>query len=479
MAGVLGIVLSLLLLMVLAYRGVSVLVLAPLLALLAALFGGETPLLAVYTQVFMVALGGFVAKYFPLFLLGALFGKLMEDSGAARTIALKFSRMLGPRHAMTAIVLACAVLTYGGVSLFVVVFVAYPLAAELFRASDVPQRFIPASIALGSFTFSMSCLPGSVQIQNLIPMTYFGTTPFAAPALGLIGGALMLGGGLLWLRFRARGASQRQEGYGASPFVAVPNPARSTGLGESYSKDHNASDPGFAVALTPLVAVVVLNFVFAEVLLPRMDHAYLAEARYGSTAFENVRGVWATIAAMATSVALLMTLQYRRLASLNQTLGKGAAGCMLPIFNTASEVGYGATIASLPAFAIVKHWVLNLAPNQPLVSEALAINVLAGVTGSASGGLSIALEALGEFYRDRAEQLDISLEAMHRIATMSAGGFDTLPHNGAVITLLAICGLTHRQSYFDIAMVSLVIPVASTAVVIALGMFTGLAFSAT
>ena len=196
MMGIAGIVASLVLLIFLAYRGISVLLLAPAMALLAVLFSPEAPLLASYTQVFMTALAGFVALYFPLFLLGALFGKLMEASGAARAIADGIAAALGRERAILAIVLACAVLTYGGVSLFVVAFAVYPIAAALFREAKLPKRLLPATIALGAFTFTMTALPGTPAIQNAIPMPFFGTTPFAAPGLGVIG-ALVMGG---WAR---------------------------------------------------------------------------------------------------------------------------------------------------------------------------------------------------------------------------------------------------------------------------------------
>jgi H+/gluconate symporter-like permease len=208
--------------MALAYRGVSVLLLAPLMALLAALFSPGVPLLASYTQVFMPALGAFVVAFFPLFLLGAVFGKLTEDSGAARVIAQAIVAKLGAQHAILAIVLACAVLTYGGVSLFVVAFAVYPMASALFSEVDLPKRLIPGSIALGAFTFTMTALPGTPAIQNAIPMPYFGTTPFAAPGLGLIGGAVMLVLGTLWLVRRAASAAAQGEGYGAHAQTLSP-----------------------------------------------------------------------------------------------------------------------------------------------------------------------------------------------------------------------------------------------------------------
>ncbi|NUQ61075.1 MAG: GntP family permease [Pirellulales bacterium] len=455
MVGIFGILVSLALLMYLAYRGVSVIVLAPLLASLAVLVDGDAPLLASYTQVFMAAMGKFTVKYFPIFLLGAIFGKLMEDSGSARAIALWITRKLGPKHAILAIVLACAVLTYGGVSLFVVAFAVYPLAAAVFREADVPKRLIPGAIALGSFTLTMTCLPGTVQIQNLIPMPYFKTTAFAAPALGMIGGLLMLAAGMAWLNRRARRAARAGEGYGTGH------------VNESAAPEGGL--PSLAAACLPIVAVIALNYVFAEQVIPRWDASYLTEAKFGSTSLSEVQGIWSILAALLVAIGLVAALNYRSLSAMNDAVGKGAAGSLVPIFNTASVVGYGATIASLAAFAAVKSWVLGISPGNPLVSEAVAISILAGITGSASGGLSIALEALGGTYYQLAIDTGISPELMHRVAAMASGGLDTLPHNGAVITLLTICGLTHRQSYKDIAVVSVIVPIAATAVVLAIG----------
>ena len=455
-----GILLSLVLLMVLAYRGIDVIILAPALALLAVLLSGGAPVFATYTQVFMTGLGKFVVDFFPVFLLGAIFGKLMEDSGSAKVIAHKIAATLGKERAVLAIVLSCALLTYGGVSLFVVVFAVYPLAAALFREAEIPKRLIPAAIALGSFTFTMTCLPGTVQIQNLIPMPYFKTTAFAAPALGILGGVLMFAGGTLWLNRRARAAARTGEGYG-------------TGHKNEDSSEFQGPLPSFPVALAPIVAVIALNYLFAEHIIASWDASYLAEPKFGATSLDRLRGIWAILAALVLSNLLVAILNVRSFARLNESLRKGAVGSLLPIFNTASVVGYGATIASLSAFDSVKSWVLGIAPGSPLVSEAVAVTTLAGITGSASGGMRIALEALGNTYYERGLAVGLDPELMHRIASMASGGLDTLPHNGAVITLLVVCGLTHRQSYKDVAVVSLVIPVLATVAVLVLGTLFG------
>jgi len=451
MIGVYGILLSLLLLMFLAYRGVSVIILAPLLALLAVIIAGESQtLLGVYTEIFMTGVVGFIKKYFPIFLLGAVFGKLMQDSGSARAIAQTILARLGKKHAALSIVLACAILTYGGVSAFVVAFAVYPLAAAMFREADMPKRFVPAAIALGAFTFTMTCLPGTAQIHNIIPTSYFGTTIYAAPVVGLVSGLVIMLLGLAWINRGIR--ANAGEGYGR---------------GHSQEPEHapDESLPGFWVAILPIVTVMVVSFVFTKFWLPQMDTSYLADPKFGAIPVSKVQGIWSMIVSLFVANIVVAVLNFRRFKSLNRSVTAGALGSMLPTFNTGSEVGYGVTIASLAAFAIVKQAVLNVAPGNPLLSEVVAVNVLAGITGSASGGLSIALEALGDTYFQLAQQYHIPLEWMHRLASMASGGFDTLPHNGAVITLLTICGLTHRQSYKDIAVVSLLIPVMVTLLV--------------
>ncbi len=480
MSSILGIVLALVLLMALAYRGVSVLLLAPLMALLAAALSPNAPLLASYTQVFMPALGGFVIAFFSLFLLGAVFGKLMEDSGAAQVIAEAITRALGSQRAILAIVLACAVLTYGGVSLFVVAFAVYPIAAALFRQADIPKRLIPGTIALGAFTFTMTALPGTPAIQNAIPMPFFGTTPFAAPGLGLIGGAVMLVLGTAWLVRRAASARGRGEGYGqhgsdtAAPLQDPASRAPQSSAAGAHAPSTAAppvplAPPSLALAIAPIVLVIVLNYLLATWLLPRLDTAYLGEARFGATRIETLRGIWAVITALAAAIVLLVVLQRSRLPRLSHTLEVGATGSVLPLLNTASQVGFGAVIASLAGFALIRDAVLGIAPGNPLVSLSIAVNILAGITGSASGGMSIALQTLGDTWLAMGQAAGIAPDLLHRVTAIATGGLDALPHNGAVITLLGICGLSHRQSYGDIFVVAVAIPVLALVVVVVLG----------
>lgn len=485
MIGVLGIIISLILLMTLAYKGISVIILAPILALVAVFISGEGALLPTYTELFMSNFANYAKTYFPIFLLGAIFGKIMDKSGSAQSIANFVSRKLGKDKAILAVVLSCAILTYGGVSLFVVAFAVYPIAASLFKESNIPKRFIPGSIALGAFTFTMTALPGTPQIQNAIPMQYFNTNAYAAPVIGIAGACVMFFGGLAWLTYRSKQAMAKGEGYGNHK--------------ESFSKMDNQTLPGVVSSIIPILLVLTINYLLANFYFPNTDTSYLAKY---NIELSKVVGTWSLILSLLVAIIIAIIINIKYFGSSNeieeleigveaggviskskskvsikdsvenikQTINDGAISSLLAITNTASEVGYGNVISSLAAFAIVKTALLGISSN-PLIGEAVAVSALAGITGSASGGLSIALAALGDTYMQVAQQMNISPEVLHRIAAMACGGLDSLPHNGAVITLLAITGLTHKDSYIDIGMCTVVMPILAVAVGIVLAGF--------
>ena len=481
--GILGILVALGLLIWLAYRGWSVLLLAPAAALVAAAVSRE-PLLANWTQTFMGSAAQFLAQFFPLFLLGALFGKLMDDSGSVEAIARFMTEKLGPRRAMLAVVLAGAVVTYGGVSLFVAFFVLAPMAQALFRDANIPRRLMPAAIALGTSTFTMTAFPGTPAIQNAIPMPFFSTTPFAAPGLGIIASVVMLGFGLWWLARAEATARRSGEGYGGgadtAPKLAADDQkirerattAREFDPAEIGHGHHTDAVVPIGVAVLPLVVVVSVNLLMSLVILPRLDFSFLAEERWGSSSLSAVAGVWSVAVALAAAIATLIVVNRRRLPALRLSMDAGANASVLPAFSVASLVGFGAVVAMLPAFAVVRDWVLSIGGG-PLVSLAVATNVLAALTGSASGGMTIALDALGSTYMRIAAEQGIDPALMHRVATIGSGTLDSLPHNGAVVTLLAVCGSTHRESYLDIVMVGIVSALIALAAVIALGSVFG------
>ncbi|MEL0618996.1 GntP family permease [Psychrobacter sp. 28M-43] len=469
MFSTLAIVITLLLLMFFAYRGYSVLILAPIMATLAVLLSGDfLSTIPAYTDVFMGALSGFLLKFFPIFLLGALFGRLMADSGAATAIANTVVEKLGASKAILAVILVCAILTYGGVSLFVVAFAIYPIAKDLFRAADIPKRLIPAAIALGSFTFTMTALPGTPAIQNAIPIPYYNTNVFAAPILGIIGGTIMFVCGWMWLQSRARKANAAGEGYGQHDEEDVGGVGATAKEAEVLNTHHTS----FTIAMIPLVLVIGLNAILTYIVFPSIDFSSL-QTQFPDLNVAGSLGLWSIIISLVVACVVLILLRIGHWNNLQKTINRGTYDSMLPIFNTASEVGYGAVIASLAGFLIIRDSILNLNPDNPLISEAVAMTTLAGITGSSSGGLSIALSTLGEDYLRMAVNAGIDPELMHRVAVMAAGGLDTLPHSGAVITLLAICGLTHKQSYLNLAMVTMVIPLVAVVAVIILGTMFG------
>ncbi len=481
--GLLGILVGLAGLIFFAYRGSSILILAPIAGLIAAAFAGY-PLLASWTQTFMSNAADFIAQFFPLFLLGALFGKLMEDSGSVTSIANYMVTKLGAQRAILAVVLAGAIVTYGGVSLFVAFFVIAPMGMALFSQAGVPRRLMPAAIALGTSTFTMSALPGTPAIQNAIPMPFFGTTPFAAPGLGILASLIMLGFGLWWLQRAEAKARAAGEGFGpiASDAAdkAADDPlirerastAREFDPAEVHRSTEAPSGPPIALAALPLIVVIVVNLAMSFFILPRMNVAFLAEPQWGETTLSAVGGLWSVIVALLAAIVTVIAINFRSVPALRATMTAGANASVLPIVSVASLVGFGAVVASLPAFALVRDWVLSI-DGGPLVSLAVATNILAALTGSASGGLTIALDALGPSYMKLAAETGINPELMHRVAVIGAGTLDSLPHNGAVVTLLAVCGCTHRESYLDIVMAAVVGALIALAAVIVLGTLFG------
>lgn len=435
-------------LMFVAYRGYSVILFAPIAALGAVLLTDPTLVAPMFTGLFMDKMVGFLKLYFPVFLLGAVFGKLIEISGFSKSIVAATIKVVGAQRAMLSIVLVCALLTYGGVSLFVVVFAVYPFAAELFRQSNIPKRLVPGTIALGAFTFTMDALPGTPQIQNIIPTSFFGTTSWAAPVLGTLGGVFILILGMTYLEWRRRVAMRAGEGYGTD-LRNEPEPFRGDLLAHPL------------IAILPLVLVGVANFAFTK-LIPDFygQTQSFVPAVIGNPApvvqeVSKVAAIWAVQGALLVGILSVIAFAWKPvMASFAEGTKSAIGGALLASMNTASEYGFGAVIAALPGFLVVAN-ALKAIPD-PLVNEAVSVTALAGITGSASGGMSIALAAMADSFIANANAAGIPMEVLHRVASMASGGMDTLPHNGAVITLLAVTGLTHRQSYKDVFAITLI-----------------------
>lgn len=452
-------------LMLAAYRGHSVILVAPIAAMGAVLLTDPAEVAPMFTGLFMEKMAGFLKLYFPIFLLGAVFGKSMEVSGFAKSIAASIIRILGPHRSVLSIIVVSALMTYGGVSLFVAVFAVYPFAAELFRQSNIPKRLIPATIALGAFSFTMDALPGTPQIQNVIPAPFFKTSIYAAPWLGTLGGLFIFVLGLFYLQMRCRSAVRREEGYGQD-LINEPVPYRLDKL------------PSTSVAMVPLVLVAAINRLLTES-IPYVYgefHSFTPNVVGTSLPVKQevakIVAIWSIEGALLIGILSVLILAWKQV---REKLGEASrlaiSGALLASTNTASEYGFGAVIAALPGFLVLSNAMKSI--TNPLIHEAISVTTLSGITGSASGGLSIALGAMSDSFIENAKLLNIPVEVLHRVASMASGGMDTLPHNGAVITLLAVSGLTHRQAYADIFAVTL-IKTFAVFVVIAIYFLTGL-----
>ncbi|MDP4086538.1 MAG: GntP family permease [Bacillota bacterium] len=456
------ILLALGLLMFVAYRGFSVILFAPICALLAVVLIAPSHVLPFFSGVFMVKMVGFIQSYFPVFLLGAIFGKVVEMSGIAESIAKTIVRILGAKRAMLTIVLLGAILTYSGVSLFVAVFAIYPFAAHMFRQANIPKRLIPGTIALGSFTFTMDALPGTPQIQNVIPIAFFKTNIYAAPTLGILGAIFVLIIGLLYLEMRRRKAEKAGEGYYG---FAEENAA---GL-ENYKVETNeVAAPDLTTQLSigkqilafiPLILVGVANKIFITYIPKWYPNGFDFSALGLKTYTVDVAAsaaVWAIELALVIGILTSLAFDWKRVTkNLKEGLNLSIAGALLATMNTGSEYGFGGIISALPGFGKISNGISHTFSN-PLVNGAVTTSSLAGMTGSASGGMGIALGAMADKYNKAITAAHIPPEVMHRVVAMASGGMDTLPHNGAVITLLAVTGLTHKQSYRDIFAVTLI-----------------------
>lgn len=436
-----GIILGLLVLVVLTYKNMSILWVAPVAALVVAILGGLN-LLDAYVGNYMTGMGNYVKSWFPIFMLGAVFGKLMDVTGAARSIGKFLSGIMGPKLAIAAVVITCGLLTYGGISLFVVVFVMYPLGIELFREANISRRLLPGALSAGAFTFSMTAMPGSPQLTNIIPTRYFGTTAMAAPVIGSVCAVIMAGMSIAWLSYRAKAFAAKGEVFTEPTNLKAIDP--------------NETLPNWVLSFIPPVTIIVLYNV--------INRKIFTDPTTGTT--------YSLVVGLLVGILLSLILFFKRLGSFTnfiETINGGAHGSMAAILNTAAGVGFGAVVQAVPGFKTLAGVMTGATGMPPLLAEAIGINVLAGATGSSSGGLSIGLSALQEQLMAASAASGISPEAFHRVASIAAGGLDSLPQCGAVITLLAVCGLTNKDSYADIGMCCCVFPIFACIVAIILG----------
>ncbi|SIT80058.1 GntP family permease [Edaphobacillus lindanitolerans] len=432
MIGMIGLIGGLGLLIYLTMRGLNLLIVAPLAALFVALMNGLPlfPQLAKegapdYLTGYMEGFSGFILSWYLMFLAGAIFGKVMEDSGAADAVSKWIVEKLGMKQAVLAVVLACAVLTYGGVSLFVVAFSVYPMAVSLFKEADLPRRFIPASLAFGSTTFTMTSA-GSPEIQNWIPVKFLGTSPLAGWEVSLFVAVFMMAFGYWWLRKMIRKAVEKGE-----RFVER----------ESDHMEERTALPHPLLSLVPLLVVLIVSFSFHESL-----------------------GTSALILALSGGVIATWLLNRKYFRNFGHAVSEGTAGAVIAIANTSAVVGFGGVVKATPAFESAVAVMTNI-PGSPLIGGALAVAIIAGLTGSSSGGQAIALPLLAPHYLD----MGVNAEALHRTVAISSGSLDSLPHGGYVVTTIrSIAGETHKDAYPAFGAMTVVVPLLGTIVAVIL-----------
>lgn len=418
--GILVLLIAILLFALLAFKQMSALILAPLVTIFVAICSG-LPILDSLKTMFMPAAAQYVSDYFLVFFVGALFGAVYQFTGAAESIARFISGLCRGKFVAPIIMIITGVLTFGGVSGFVVFFVVYPIALNLFKESNLTRRLIPAAISAGCWTWSMTA-PGSPSIQNVIAMDSLGTASTAAFLPSLIVSVVEFVMIFVWLEYRAQKFTKN--GY------YFDDPRLKTQLTENDLNSEGRKDlPHWVIALIPIIVILVLFNLFD----------------------------WKVEAAVFAGVVLSTVLMFKYVSGgLNEWIkvfNKGAADSGVAILNTAIVVGFGGVVKSTQGFtdlvAMLKGFDMS-----PLLFVMITVAICAGACGSASGGMGVAFNALTDTYLS----LGAKLPYVHRIAAIAAGTLDTLPHQGAQITLLGICKLTHKEAYFDIAITQIVIP---------------------
>jgi len=448
----LGLLVGLGLLIWLALKDVNI-IFAAVLCALVVIVTNSLPFAESLTQTFLLSdLGAFTfaGRFFLLFAAGAVFGKIMGDSHAATSVAMALVRSLGAHRALWITVLSCALLTYGGVVVFVVIFAMYPLGLRLMHEANIPKRLFCGALALGAGTFTLTALPGTPSIHNVIPTLTLGTDLFAAPLLGLFGGTLMFVMGMVYLERERVKALAAGEGFEAGPRDVIPN----------YSEIEKDVPH-------PVLAVAPLALVIATILAPRlMATDGMGEGGLGQlVAFANSQPIlWPSIALILASlvaIALFPAVRKRPL----QTMGLGTQDAILPLMATSAVIGFGGVVAQTQGFASFTQFVTG-SDLPPHLSMFAAASTVSGITGSSSGGLQIFMSTMAETYL----ALGIDPQELHRLVAMASGGLDSLPHCGAVIAMLTITQLTHKQAYKDVGVVTVIVPIVATLLTTAVAM---------
>jgi H+/gluconate symporter-like permease len=427
MLGILGLIISLIFIVVSVYKGWHIIPVSLMGGLFVAITNGMNIWPAI-SESYASGLSGYVGSYFIIFILGAFFGELMSLTGSAKSIAYKLMDIMGVKRAPVALVIATLILTYGGINSFIVVFALYPIAVVLFNEAKLPRRILTTCIFLGLATITQSSFPGTPSIQNLIPANFFNTPITAAPLMGITASILFFVVGMLYINWQIRVARKNNE---------VFIPILADNLNNAKDIDIIATLPNWKIAITPVITVIIVILLLSK----------------------RVAALYAVSIGLTVAIMLTYALNWKNIDDPVGAMGKGCIAGIMPLLNTSAIVAYGSIVKVAPAFQEFITFAMNLNFNE-YVTGAIGVNIIAGITGSSSGGLTIFLENMGTFLIEKGA----NPEALHRVLSIASGGLDTLPHNGAVVTILTVLGTTHKESYKDVAMVCVVLPILVTVV---------------
>lgn len=429
--GILGLLLAITFMIFAAYKGFHVIPVT-IVASLIAIITNNVDIWTGLSVNYATDMRNFVGNYLIMFFLGALLGQILSRSGGARMVGMTLARKFGAKNAILITVVTATILSYGGVSVFVIVFAIYPITLYLFQQADLPRRIIPGVVFLGAGSYAMTALPGSPALTNVIPTQFLGTTVTAAPTIGLISGLVMFVSGVYLFKRYAAKLQKNGEHFVASPSDNIAD----------MSDEELKALPNFSLSVAPLIVTVgvILGERFLKIGLPAL--------------FTVIIGLFA-------GIVTGYILHYKRINDFKDTLAVSGNGSVNALMNTAAVVGLGGAVKGAPAFQSFVNFALNL--NLPVIfTTAVAVNIIAGITGSSSAGITIFMNTFSEPLLARG----IDAQVFHRIAAMGAGVLDSLPHAGPNVTFLSVAGLKYREGYPSIFLATCIVPL--------IGLVTGL-----
>lgn len=421
MLGIVGLIVAIICVIALIWKNWHMAIVSLAGALIVIAFNAMDPITTL-SEKFMTGMSGFAGNWFLLFMLGAIFGKVMGDSGASVGIANKMLKLLGEKSVVLVVMLTGLVLSYGGIGTFIIAFSLYPIAVALFQKADIPKKLIVATIMVCPVTVCMAMLPGSPSTQNLIPTQFFGTTAYAGATIGIICAVVMFAAAYLYLNWQIRKAKTAGEHFVASPGEDIMD----------LSAVEEGKTPAIGACFAPIIVLLVLMF--------------------GIQSMTSIPSSYAVAIAMTAAIIVGCVL-YRDRLPIKDVVSAGAAGGLSSLIATSSIMGFGSVVSASPAYESITTALVNMKAN-PLVTALVSINVIAAITGSSAGGLNIFLNSMGEYLA--ASGLNMSM--LHRVVCIASSGFDAMPHASGMVVCNQIAKTSQKDTYKHVFITCAIMP---------------------